>query len=573
MKYKSVWVALMVISLLLASCSTPTPEIVEKIVTEIVKETVIVEGTPQVIEKEITKVVEVEKVVTATPEPKMAPAVGGTLVYGLAEEPDTLDVHKSGRLFIPCQFFGAGLIARHPNTGELVPYLAESWTVGPGGMSYEFKLREDVTFHDGTPLTAQDYAYTFNRAIDPETKSPTAGQTLVGLAGAEAVDDRTLVLTMGMPNSVLLDSMANTCYLQPIPQAAVEEMGDDFGRNPIGVGPFKFKEWVTGEKIVLERNPDFAWGPGFTQGGAPMIETLEFRIIPEYATRLAGLESGELDFINLQAKDVERITGSGLWQMLSVGRSGAGVRLEMNTSRAPFDDLRVRQAFSYAVNRPVLVQVVESGQAVPSYGPITPATVGYWPGVEYLGYPYDLAKARALMAEAGYTEGSDGMLEKDGQPLTVGLTVDPSMVKVGEILKEQFEQLGVQVELQQLEPGVFYETTSVNGDFDLAVTVLGWPNYGIMFVMFHSSNIGGWNISRVNTLDNAVIAMVIANGAEAIEKAVTELQRLAVENAYGSGLYGPLENYALSKKVQGAVYVPAQGWLYLWDAYIEMMPE
>jgi peptide/nickel transport system substrate-binding protein len=554
---------------MVAACgATPAPQVI----TEKVVETVVVQGTPQIVEKEVTKVVETEKIITATPEPEQGPAVGGTLVYALSSEPDTLDVHKSGDVFIPCQFFGAGLVARDPKTGEFIPYLAKSWTATPDNMTYEFKLRDDVVFHNGAPLTAQDYAFTFMRAINPETRSPTAGQTLVGLAQAEATDDHTLVLHFAQPNPVLLNSMSNNCYLQPLPQAAVEQMGDDFGRNPIGVGPYKFKEWVTGEKIVLERNPDFTWGPAFTRGGPPYIQTIEFRIIPEYSTQLAGLESGDLDLVSLQTKDLQRIQDTNKFRILSTGLNGTGIHMEMNTTVAPFNDVRVRQALNYAVDRDTINQVVEGGHAQPLYGPLTPSTVGYWPGVEYVGYHYGVDKAKALLTEAGYALSADGVFAKDGQPLALTLVFAGNHQKVAEIVQEQFKAAGIQVELQQLEYGVLQQALSA-GDFGIAIDQQGWPDAGILYVLFFSATIGGYNHSRVTNLDGLFMPFFLANGREAFNQAAGDIQRAVVENAYFVPIYAPMAYYAVSNKIQGPLDSPADRWLYLFDAYIETGPK
>lgn len=557
---------LVVVVSMFAGCAAPAPQVVEKEVTKVVEqkviETVVVAGTPQV----------VEKVITATPAPATGPVPGGKFLYAMSFEPDSLDPHKSGDAFTVCQFIGASLVARHPETGEYVPYLAESWTKAPDGLTYEFKLRKDVKFHDGTPLTAQDYAYTFMRAIDPATKSPTAGQTLVGLKSAEAVDDYTLRLNMAMPNSVLMDSLSNTCYLQPLPKAAVEKMGDDFGRNPVGAGPFKFKEWATGEKIVLERNPDFNWGPAFTHGGAPYIETVEFRIIPEYATRVAALESGDVDLADVETKDVKRIEDLGKYRVYKSISPGSGIHVEMNSTRPPFDDLRVRQALNYAVDRNAIVQAVSNGLGVPLYGPLTPSTLGYWPGAEYVGYQYDPAKAKALLTEAGYKPNASGIMEKDGKPLAFTLLTYGTQGKTGEILQQQFKDIGVQVTLQNVEYGVLFQTLA-GGDFDLAIDVLGWPNAGVLFVMFHSSTIGLYNRSRVTSLDPAIGAMVVATTQEGFEKTAGDLQRAVVENAYTVPLYGPADTTVINNRVQGPLPVPVARWLYLYDAYLETGPQ
>jgi peptide/nickel transport system substrate-binding protein len=566
MKRLGLLLSLVVIVSVFAGCAAPASQVVEKEVTKVVEqkviETVVVAGTPQII----------EKVITATPVPEAGPVPGGKFIYAMSFEPDSLDPHKSGDAFIVCQFIGASLVARHPDTGEYVPYLAESWTKSPDGLTYEFKLRKDVKFHDGTPLTAQDYAYTFMRAIDPATKSPTAGQTLVGLKSAEAVDDYTLRLNMAMPNSVLMDSLSNTCYLQPLPKAAVEKMGDDFGRNPVGAGPFKFKEWATGEKIVLERNPDFNWGPAFTHGGAPYIETVEFRIIPEYATRVAALESGDVDLADVETKDVKRIEDLGKYRVYKSISPGSGIHVEMNSTRPPFDDLRVRQALNYAVDRNAIVQAVSNGLGVPLYGPLTPSTLGYWPGAQYVGYQYDPAKAKALLTEAGYKPNASGIMEKDGKPLAFTLLTYGTQGKTGEILQQQFKDIGVQVTLQNVEYGVLFQTLA-GGDFDLAIDVLGWPNAGVLFVMFHSSTIGLYNRSRVTSLDPAIGAMVVATTQEGFEKTTGDLQRTVVENAYMIPLYGPADTTVINNRVQGPLPVPVARWLYLYDAYLETGPQ
>ena len=552
-------ISLIMVASLLAACGTPAPEATTEAATE-AAEPVTAQDTPQPAGQEAAP----------KPEAEPVPAVGGTLVYILDDEMDTLDVHKSGRVFPVCQFMGGGLIIKDTETDEFLPYLAESWTVAEDGMEYEFKLREDVLFHDGTPLTAHDYAWSFNRAKDPKTQSPTAGASLTGLAIVEAVDDYTLRFRMAWPNSVLMHTLSNPCYHQPLSQAYVEEMGDDYGRHPIGVGPFKFKEWVTGERIVLERTPDYAWGPEFTHGGPPFIETIEYRIIPEYATQLAGLEAGEVDHVTLAPKDLERIQNTGEFQILESGERGSGTHVVMNPTRPPFDDLLVRRAFNHAVNREPLIKIVRLDQAAPIYGPLTPFTDGYWPEAESFGYDYDMDRARELLAEAGYTPGGDGWLEKDGQPLVVSLNINsssPDDVKIAEILQEQFKGLGVQIELEQLESGVLYEVLG-SGDFDMTIETLGWENFGIMFAMFHSSMVGAWNRARVTDMNDMISAFTVAPSWDEAVEASNEAQRHVVEQAYFVPLYAAVDSLALSNKIKDVVF-SGEGNLYLFDAYIE----
>jgi peptide/nickel transport system substrate-binding protein len=579
MKRLNLLLSLLVIASVLAACGpTPEPQVVEievtKVITEKIVETVIVQGTSQTVEKEVTSVVEVEKVVTATPEPEKEPAVGGTMVVAMTQEPDSLDAHKStlGVAHLVYQYIGATLVTKDLQTGEYIPYLAESWSVTDDGLTWDFTLKENIKFHDGTPLTAQDYAWTLQRVLDPETMSPVA-QVLGGVTGVEAVDDYTLRIKMDAPSYPFLESLTAFSF-QPLSQAYVEQMGEDYARQPMGVGPFKFKEWVTGDKVILERNPDFAWGPEFSRGGPSFIETIELRIIPEYATRMAGLEAGEIDYVGeLDAKDVDGLSEMEQLYIGEVLHQGLNPFSPLNVTRPPFDDVRVRQAFNHAVDRDALIKVIEFGHAVPQYGPISPSVHGYWPGVEYIGYKYDLDKAKALMAEAGWTDSDgDGILDKDGQPLKLVMMTDPSKanrVKAAEILQDMYGALGAEIEIQLAEIGLRYAAV-MSGDYDMTIESWGWAEAQLMYIMFHSDMLGAYNFSHLDNpeLDQLLDATLTTMDHEKRQQWVDEAQRYIVEQAYLITLYTPMIFSAWSNRVMGTERSDVTGDVYLFDAYI-----
>jgi peptide/nickel transport system substrate-binding protein len=305
--------------------------------------------------------------------------------------------------------------------------------------------------------------------------------------------------------------------------------------------------------------------------GPAYIQTITFRIIPEYSTQLAGLESGEIDFVNLQIKDLARIQALKKHQIVSIGVAGAGIHLEMNTTKAPYDDVRVRQAINYAIDRDQIIKVVELGNAQPLYGPLTPATLGYWPGVEYIGYRFNLAKAKALMTEAGYVAGADGVLQKDGKPLAPVLVFSSDTQKVAEIVQQQLKALGVKLELKQMEYGVLTKTLSA-GEYEIGMDILGWPDAGLLYVMFHSATIGAYNHVRVKALDGLIINFVISVGPAAFAETAGAIQKKAVEDAYFAPIYAEMSYSAISNRIQGPLYSPAARWLYLFDAYIETGP-
>jgi peptide/nickel transport system substrate-binding protein len=570
--WRNVLFALLIVATLsLFACSQAAPEEVE--VTRLVKETVVQKET--VVEKETVvqkETVVKEMVVTTVPEEEAGPAVGGTLVWALPAEPDTLDPQKTaaGVSDAVNVMIGASLVMLAPD-GSYVPYLAESWEISDDGLVWEFKLKENILFHDGTPLTAEDFVWTFERAMNPDTASPVSATLLQPVASLEAVDDYTLRITLAEPFFPFLNNLASQGYLMPLSQAAVEQWGEDYGRHPVGVGPYRFKEWQTGNKIVLERNPDFDWAPEYAHQGPRYVENVEFRIIPEYATIVAGLEAGEVDFAEVEPKDLEHLEATGQMEIYAELQQGLRPYVSINTAQPPFDDLRVRQAFNLAVDRDALIRVVELGNAVPQYGPLSPSQTGYWEGVEYIGYGYDLEKAKGLMAEAGYTPGSDGILEKDGEPLSLVLKTlaIESWVKNAQILQEQYKALGVDIQLEQADQGILIPDV-LGGNYQMAVFGITWPEADMLFMLFHSSMLGALNTDQVSDPDLDEILTKTRTTVDPAERQqwVNEAQRRIVEQAYAVPLYIPQNFFALNQRVNGEVFSNTTLNLYLEDAYI-----
>ncbi|MBN1137188.1 MAG: ABC transporter substrate-binding protein [Anaerolineae bacterium] len=562
---------LVVLGLLVAACGpTPAPQVVEKEVTRVVSETivetVIVEGTPQVVERVV------EKVITTTPEPTAGPAAGGTLVYMLASEPDSLDPHKTVRQtsWEVMRLLHSSLVTQDPE-GNYVPYLAESWEMSEDGLTWTFHLKEGLTFHDGTPVTAQDVAWSYMRAKDPANPGA-AGASLAAVESVEATDDSTVVMHLPQPFFPLLTSLSDPGYFGILSQQAVEAAGEDYGRQPLGTGPYRFKEWVTGEKVVVERNPDFAWGPPYAHQGPWYPDEIEFRIIPESATQVVSMEAGEIDVGAVDASDEETIRQTGLFTLYDVLMPGTGPYLQFNNSKPPLDDARVRQALSMAIDRDVLVKVVMNGKAVAQHGPLSPSTIGYWEGVEYVGYSYNLDRARALLAEAGYTANASGMLEKDGQPLQFTLKTiagEETWLRIAEIIQEQFRALGVDVQLEQQEAGALV-ADEISGNYEMGMMQVGWQDADILYQMFHSSMIGALNLSHINDpeLDEILTKTRTTLDPAARQQWVDDAQRYITERAFIAPLLSPLSYLAVSNRVEGEQYSLKTFFNYLDDAYL-----
>jgi peptide/nickel transport system substrate-binding protein len=498
--------------------------------------------------------------------------VGGILITPISAEPSTLDptlADNSGILDV----IGATLIARDPQTGEFVPWLADSWEISADGTVITFTLKDGILFQDGTPMTAEDYAFTLMRAIDPNMASPVAGPSLIGMVSAVATDDKTLVITLAQPNFSIFSSLATlNGFMMPLSKAYVESHNEEFiARNPMSVGPYIFKEWLTGEKIVLDRNPNYTWGPAYAPGPAN-IQTIEYRIIADQATEVAAMEAGELTMAAIPNSEISRFQDATKYTLYHTMDTIEYPVLSFNLAKAPFDDLRVRQALNYAVNRQGIIDVILGGDGVPAYGPVSPSMGGYWPGVEQIGYNYDKEKALALFAEAGYTPGADGMLQKDGQPFAFTLISPPYdfVTPVLEILKEQYKDVGIDMTIEQVDPAILQER-GASGDYEVEVSGYSYPDADVLFYFFHSSNLGGMNHFQVAdpTLDAMLDQSRATMDPTARQEIVDNIQKYIVENAYWVPIANAYGYFAVSTALKGTYWSDVLSRLILDSAYFE----
>ncbi|MBI4277112.1 MAG: ABC transporter substrate-binding protein [Armatimonadetes bacterium] len=293
------------------------------------------------------------------------------------------------------------LVAPKPTTTEIVPLLATSWTVSADGLQWTFKLRPNVRFHDGTPFTAEAVKYTFDRVIDKNHPAYGLGKWsflvayLAPLRTVEVVDSLTVRLHLKYPNSALLEYLAlpNAGIISPTAQ---QKLGKDLASQPVGTGPYTFKAWQRGVKLTLERN-DAYWG---TKGKA---KSIIFRGIPEDQTRVAELLAGNVDVIIPVHPDALAQVESNRNTALIRQRGLTFWYVALNIQKAPFNDVRIRQALNYAVNKEAIVRDVLKGTGIVATQPVPPSSWGFAPDAP--SYPYNPQKARQLLAEAMYPNG------------------------------------------------------------------------------------------------------------------------------------------------------------------------
>lgn len=274
--------------------------------------------------------------------------------------------------------------------GQAVPDLAESWEVSDDGTTYTFNLREGVLFHDGTPLDAQAVKASFDRLLAEERDTSASAYFKPIVQSVNVVDDATVEFVLNEPFAPFLNTLAHPAG-HIVSPTAIETYGDELGQNPVGTGPYKLVDWVRGERLTLERFEDYF-------EGTPPLAGIEYRIVPEAATRVALLETGEADVIlRVTPDEAERLeTTEGI--ELKRTPTARAIFMALNTTQPPFDDVRVRQAVNYAVDVQAIVDAL-FGEGTPLLdSPLAPNVFGYAPTFRY---DYDPDRANELLEEAG----------------------------------------------------------------------------------------------------------------------------------------------------------------------------
>lgn len=440
MRIKQSLFLLVVVALILAACGpTPEPQVVEKVVTQVVQEkvveTVMVEGTPQIVEKEVTKVVEtevqVEVVVTATPEPEPAaaePQPGGTLNMSLGTDFVSFDPYLDidGAEFKPMVFEAP---IRISDDGQFEPWLAESWEVGPEAKSVTLKIRQGIMFHNGREMTVDDVVWSANRAID-QTLGHHLGDRFATATGAEKVDDTTLVINYSEPTHSALDGIAR---LFIFPQEADAEIAT----IPVGTGPFKYEEWVPGDHLTLVKNEDY-W-----QEGKPLLDKVVIKPIPDDQARMVNLLAGAIDLLGrVPLADIELLDQAPDVYTITQPPGFSFDAFIFNVTAPPFDNTQVRQAMNYMVDRDKMNALAYHGQGTMTTLPWGPQSWAYPKDLENY-YTYDPEKAKALLAEAGYPDGFDAQMVIRG---TGGVALDTA-----QIYQEDLAKIGVNLEVLPTE--------------------------------------------------------------------------------------------------------------------------
>jgi ABC-type transport system substrate-binding protein len=377
-----------------------------------------------------------------------APKQGGAAVVTFNNDLTTLDPHVGydWQNWSVIKSIFDGLMDYKPGTTELEPDLAESYTVSDDGLTYTFKLRPGLKFHNGRAVTSADVKYSLERAVNPATQSPgggyfgmikgyedVSGGKATELAGIATPDDTTVVFTLTRPDATFLHLMAiNFSYV--VPREEVEKAGADWGKQPVGTGAFKFVEWIPGQRIALERNPDY-----FRQG-VPYLDRLTFEFGQDPTVAVLRLKKGEVDIVGdgiPPAQFAEVMADPANKDLIAAGEQLHTGYVTMNVTQPPFDNVKVRQAVNMAINKDRIVRLINN-RGVPAVQALPPAMPAYNP--DNKGYAYDPEGAKKLLAEAGAGDIATELY---------AMNVDPNP-RIAQAIQQDLAAVGIKAEIRSL---------------------------------------------------------------------------------------------------------------------------
>ncbi len=456
---------------------------------------------------------------------------GSVLSAAIAGEPDQLDPHKTTAYFsfeVLENVFDT-LVQPDENL-EMQPALAESWDLSDDQLTWTFHLREGVTFHDGSPFTSADVAYSLSRIIDEELAN---AWRLSAITGIETPDDATVVITVAQPTPNLLSSLGGFKGMAIVQQENVES--GDITTKPIGTGPFSLTSYTQGDSIKLAANPDY-WD------GAPEIGGVTFSFLSEGNTAIAALKSGEIDWTDsIPAQQIEQLGGDSALE-IGVEPSTDYWYLALNEEHEPYGDVRVRQAIAYAIDRDAIAQVTSYGTAATNQLAIPKQSAWY---TEFGEFSTNVEESKKLLAEAGV----------DGSSLTLDLLASsdyPETVTAAQVIADNLAPLGIDVSIRQPDFATWLDEQN-SGNFDMLM--MAWlgnidPD-DFYYAQHHSkgaSNAQGYSNPKV---DELLDAGRTETNVDARKKLYDEAATLIAQEASYIYLYNPSVVQAWLPAVEG----------------------
>jgi len=491
-------------------------------------------------------------------------AAGGELTYGNERiVSDTLNQHRSNDTLsrMIARHVLDNLVAVNPADGSIHPWLAESWEISEDGLTYTFKLRQDVTFHDGTPFNAEAVKRNFDETMDPD-KSPGFAYTAMGstsYVGTEVVDEFTVKVTFNKPFAAFLLYLSDGGTGIDSP-TALDAGGENYGiTSLVGSGPYKFVEWIQTDRVTLEKNPDYNWpSPAFGVTGPTPLDKLIFREVPESSVRAQAVIQGELQMARIVEPSVPELEGQSGVTIIATPKAGSTRMFLMNTAKAPTDDINVRKAINMAIDKEAMLQLPGwAGYGRPGLAPLPSNMVpnGDLSSLEQYDIPYDIDGANALLDEAGWVLNGD-VREKDGVQLVLDMVTTTIDVDNGQIepIDGFLNEAGIKLNIRAGDFNFWIDTVQ-KGDFHMTLmSDSGYIAVGIIQEFFREgepfANYGLKNPDLNAAIDAAVSA------ANLDEQWTHLFEAMAIVLQEVVGVMGWEQDYldAVSDRVQNVMF-------------------
>ena len=483
--------------------------------------------------------------------PGWAQVRGGTLRVGMDADNTTMDPHRSTAA-VDRQVYNNiyGKLLDIDSKFGIVPHLAQSWEIKDGGLTYVFKLRRGVKFHDGSDFNAEIVKWNFDRMRDPALASPRRSE-IAPVKDVKVVDPYTVEIALTVPFTPFLSVLTDRAGMM-VSKAAVEKFKDDYARNPVGTGPFRFGEWVKDDHLTIKRFDSY-W-----EKGLPHLDEVIYRPIPDTSVRFTAMRTGQVDFMHqIHPKDVSTAKaerGLKVSEIPSLWWQG----VHLNNQVAPFNVKALRQAVWYGVDRTVIQRVVHYNQGAISWSPFPPSM--WAQDRDFADWRRDLTKAKARLAEGGMP---------NGFAFTIKGWNQPTQIQELQILQVQLKEIGVDMKIELLEFGKLLADLNSNNFVALRIGWSGRPDPdGNAHVFLHSK--GGLNRVRyVNPKMDELLDKARSEADQAKRKALyAEVTRLAAEDAPYIWLHHDAETKVWGENVKGFEHI-SDGMIRLKGVWLE----
>lgn len=478
------------------------------------------------------------------------PRKGGNLTVGVDRETDTFDLYQM--TWSAGQQYVYESLASRDWDYKYAPGLAESWETSPDGRTWTFHLRKGVKWHDGTPFTSKDVKKHFEVMTDPATAAANAVD-YTWIKSMETPDDNTIVFKLEAPFPNLLFKLAQSygAVQQPAAYAKYGPNGTkEYGTKvAVGTGPMKLKSWAPGDKIVLERNPDYKWGPAWlTNKGPTYVDTVTYKVLPDSSTRLAELETGTVQvLLDVPVEHYQRVSQMKNVTVFKQPAFGLGY-LAFATDKKPFNNPKVREAINLAIDREALAKSVFFGLAQAAYGYLPPHLAEFYEDKQAMRY--DPTAAKTLLAEAGYPKGFK---------TTISTQNRTEHVRVAQAIQPMLEAIGIKTEIVQYDEAG-YKAMLKAGKQELFMRQYSWDNADILqwFLDSRQAPYPGHSRWKDKKTDDMIAAAENAVTPDKRTQGYIELEKYLISQAVWAPLWYPMSIQAVRTDLVGG-YRPYPG--------------